>query len=163
VKSQQNLGTEITISLGLPVAQQSSVTAHDLASIAAQTKGLKLCIVERLRQDSIHSQETLIRMQAALCAICEQWFGMNVYQKTNDAPDAAEYYRSVDPDFFLVIEPVPLEIIVNYINSMPWPLKNGRLVPLLIICSNAYEATILEKTFAEGKGFTGFVTVLSQP
>ncbi|RMZ17391.1 hypothetical protein D0860_00503 [Hortaea werneckii] len=163
VKSQQNMGTEISVHLNLSpsTSNEGAVVAQhdDIMEVVSQLRGKHLVLLDPSAdadtQRVLSSSNS--RLEATLSEVCTSWFEMRVSRaSTMDVQDAEVYMYS---------EPPPAESLVqHYKDGKLRSNATGRDVPVVVVCVNAEEAVAVaqdhSKTLTElGK----VVEVVPQP
>lgn len=153
VKSQQGLGTEITISMVLSRARSDAPVAAIPANISSATKGMRVALIEP-SQHSNGTREANRRFQSVIRECSEDWFGAQVM-----SPPVFEEGLS---DVAIFLEAPTIEYIVGNLDSKA--IENQRnLTPVVIICQNAYDAVSLRRQIEAAINPTRKIRVLAQP
>ncbi|KAI7284057.1 hypothetical protein KC345_g2557 [Hortaea werneckii] len=139
VKSQQNMGTEISVHLNLSpsTSNEGAVVAQhdDIMEVVSQLRGKHLVLLDP--NADADTQRVLSssnsRLEATLSEVCTSWFEMRVSRaSTMDVQDAEVYMYS---------EPPPAESLVqHYKDGKLRSNATGRDVPVVVVCVNAEEA-----------------------
>lgn len=138
--SEQNVGTDIEIWLGLPTGGRGQIDDHDdniLALLQTKTKGLELKILEppiketEAQQVPVRGLSEMPTVGDSVKQMLANWFEM----KVTTSPSM----HGCSPNFFMYLEPPPIDWLIHHHGT---PLSQGE-IPVLIICTNAFEAASL--------------------
>ncbi|KAK5165373.1 uncharacterized protein LTR77_008902 [Saxophila tyrrhenica] len=159
VKSQQGIGTEITVRVSLTPAHATPIAAPDeeVMAVAEQTKGMNMVILDPFSSKSEMSLSGRIsRLEETLRAVCASWFDMKVSRSS--AIDSS------DADFYIFAEPPPVEKLIANHHERALKPRPHRNVPVIIICLNAEEAVQVSRHQGQALHELGCHTeVISQP
>lgn len=169
INSTQHVGTEVNVVLTLPMADEKPEQHHiDLESCS--TKGRKMCMVDTSKlsadigvslSDALH--KGFSHLHDTLSEEFKHWFGMEVMEwsemetSTNDGRTEASV-----PDFMLLpLTPRSIEVTLKW---QPSVLLSKLPVPMLVMCSNAAEASDFRANVAGRLLEKGIQTVpITQP
>jgi CheY-like chemotaxis protein len=138
--SEQNVGTDIEIWLSLPSGGHGQSDDDDdsiLTLLQTKTKDLELTILEppikesKVQQHPIFGLSEMPSVGDSVKQMLANWFEM----KVTTAPSM----RGCSPNFFMYLEPPPISWLIHNHGT---PLSHGE-IPVLIICTNAFEAASL--------------------
>jgi len=158
VRSQQQVGTEVEVSLNFAPATATTLE-DELLGIADQTKALTMALLELPDPSGRQHPPThpKARLDETVAEICGSWFGMRVTRVSakDDAPDG---------DVFLYSEPPSVEhLLERYRNDVHKSPRN-REIPLIIVCANAEEAVAISYNQSKALSDLGkVVEVIPQP
>ncbi|KAK5052044.1 hypothetical protein LTR84_002848 [Exophiala bonariae] len=140
LKSEKNVGTEIEISLSLPNGEDGDIDERGdsiLGQLQTKTDGLELTILEPQIKKAAN-QEIPARGLSEMPTVGDSvkqmlasWFKM----KITTSPSM----HNKSPNFFMYLEPPPISWLIE---SHGTPGGNAE-IPVLIICTNAFEAASL--------------------
>ena len=155
IESEQGKGTEITVNLDLP----SIVSTEDRSqrhAICKTTQGLKACILEP-GEFNASTEQARTQMTNALRGTLSTWFGMTV--STASTPEESK------ADFYLYPEPPSIEILLKeQDDEHKSSAEKSQRIPLIIICTNAFEEAALKFAGLERLSSLGWrIEVISQP
>ncbi|KEF60440.1 uncharacterized protein A1O9_02001 [Exophiala aquamarina CBS 119918] len=140
LSSEKNVGTDLEISLSLPRAgnaQLDDPSGQTLAQLRVKTKGLKLCILEpplketNALNDPVRGISKMPTVPDSVKQMLATWFEMNIA--------TAPSMQGASPNFFMYLEPPPIEWLIECHGN---PDSDAE-VPVLIVCTNAFEAASL--------------------
>jgi len=138
--SEKDVGTDITISFSLPRASNGPTDdpgGRTLARLQVKTKGLKLCILEPPIQQAddqnepVHGISKMPTVPDSVKRMLATWFEMDI--------TTAPSMQDGSPNFFMYLEPPPIEWLIQH-HGNP---HSDREIPVLIVCTNAFEAASL--------------------
>lgn len=140
LRSEKNVGTEIEISLSLPRGGDHEISDHD-PSIAVQvqskTKDLEMTILKpnlketKDREEHARGLSDLPTVEDSVRQMLADWFEMKITTSSS--------MQNCSPNFFLYLEPPTIDWLIN---NHGIPGSTGE-IPVLIICTNAFEAASL--------------------
>ncbi|KAL1304634.1 hypothetical protein AAFC00_003598 [Neodothiora populina] len=161
LKSVQDVGTEIDVSLSLPAAEISApvgILNDEISSVAEKTRGLRLCLLDPNSQKEKAAYDHIARLDTTLREVCYGWFEMDIVK--------ASSMQGVDADVFMYTEPPSVEYLLEH-HSVRRNAKdggNGKEVPLIIVCLNASEAISITANHSRRLTELGrIVEVIPQP
>ncbi|CAD0093227.1 unnamed protein product [Aureobasidium mustum] len=136
IKSVQNVGTEVDVHLSLALADPTTNIRLDdeVASVAAKTKGLRLCLLDPNGEKEKDGNDNISRLDTTLSEVCWGWFEMEVTR--------ASSLKDADADMYMYTEPPSVEYLLEHhsVNQSRTGGGRGKEVPLIIVCLNASEA-----------------------
>lgn len=136
IKSVQNVGTEVDVRLSLAIAEPSASNSpnNEIASVAAKTKGLRLCLLDPNGEKERDQNDNISRLDTTLSEVCWGWFEMEVTR--------ASSLQDADADLYMYTEPPSVEYLLEHhsVNQNRTGGGRGKEVPLIIVCLNASEA-----------------------
>jgi len=161
VRSQQNIGTEIEVTLSLSPANNNPVATLDdeILTLSEQTKGLTIALLElpgeNGRQHPLaHPKQ---RLEETLAEVCGSWFEMNVTKTSTNEP-------SPDADMFLYSEPPSMDHLLEKYRDFVKKSPHHREIPMIIVCTNAEEAITISQNQGKALSELGrIVEVMPQP
>ncbi|KAG9668370.1 hypothetical protein KCU99_g8096, partial [Aureobasidium melanogenum] len=160
IKSVQDVGTEVDVRMSLALADSSASDKPDseLISVAAKTKGLRLCLLDPNGEKEKDQNDNISRLDTTLSEVCWGWFEMEV-TRANSLKDA-------DADMYMYTEPPSVEYLLEHhsVNQSRTGGGRGKEVPLIIVCLNASEAVGITANHIKALSDLGrIVEVISQP
>ncbi|KAK4971929.1 hypothetical protein LTR66_011362 [Elasticomyces elasticus] len=157
VKSIQQVGTEVDVLLTLVAAEYAVDKPEEtVLSVAAATKGLKLCLLDPNAKDEPPLNDNVQRLETSLRDVCKGWYEMETIK--------AHEMRGVEADFFVYAEPPSVDYLLEHHGKSAKDGDGMKEVPLIIVCLDAAEAIRLSGN--EVKKLTGLgriVEVIPQP
>ncbi|EHY53530.1 hypothetical protein HRR83_003735 [Exophiala dermatitidis] len=141
LSSEKDIGTEVKIWLSLPKSQKEDSSDSDrnlIAEIREMTKGLELCLLlpHLLEKPEVHPTPRTLRpmpsVEDSIRNLMAQWFKMKVRAAPNMEGDPP-------PNFFIYPEPPP----IDYLMDRHGRTKTNREIPVIVLCTNAFEAASL--------------------
>ncbi|KAH0375118.1 hypothetical protein KCU89_g18119, partial [Aureobasidium melanogenum] len=136
IKSVQDVGTEVDVRMSLALADSSASDKPDneLISVAAKTKGLRLCLLDPNGEKEKYQNDNISRLDTTLSEVCWGWFEMEVTR--------ASSLKDADADMYMYTEPPSVEYLLEHhsVNQSRTGGGRGKEVPLIIVCLNASEA-----------------------
>lgn len=155
IESEQGKGTEITVNLDLPSIEPTEDRTQR-PSISKTTRGLKICILEPGELEP-STEQARTHMVDALQGVLSTWFGMTV--STASTPEESK------ADFYVYPEPPSIEILLKEQDSKDKSIdQKSQRVPLIIVCTNAFEEAALKFAGLERLTTLGWrIEVISQP
>lgn len=159
VRSQQNVGTEVSVRLSFAVAktQQTQPQDDELRTVASQTKGQHVVLLNpfSLAETPILSARAS-RQEETLRALCTSWFDMSVTRSS--VPDIN------DASFYIYHEPPPIEKLLEVWDAERASIRPRRDVPIIMICMNPGEAADVNKSQGQALKKLGYmVEAVAQP
>ncbi|KKY19909.1 putative sensor histidine kinase response [Phaeomoniella chlamydospora] len=160
VKSQKHVGTEVKISLSLPLVEQPSRTCEDNIMLSAirTTRGKRFCMLDPdggSKDVDEKRKFQFSKVKNSIIETCREWFGMEFVEGTTTDTDA---------DIFLYAEPPQIDYLLEHHSERNLTDKTGKDVALLIICTNAFEAASLRAGGVQQLvGLGRIIEVISQP
>jgi hypothetical protein len=154
IKSQQGLGTEVSISFVLPRARSDGSTAAIPANILSATKGVKISLIEPSKHDSDHTREANRRLQSAVRECSEEWFCAKV--------SSTRTFENGQCNVAIFLEAPSIVYIVGKLDTRHTD-DHRNLTPVIIICQNAYDAVALKKQIDGSMNATRKIRVIAQP
>ncbi|KAG9564223.1 hypothetical protein KCU71_g7852, partial [Aureobasidium melanogenum] len=160
IKSVQDVGTEVDVRLSLALVDQptSNKPDNEITSVAAKTKGLRLCLLDPNNEKQRDQNDNISRLDTTLSEVCWGWFEMEVTR--------ASSLKEVDADIYMYTEPPSVEYLLEHhsVNQDRTGGGRGKEVPLIIVCLNASEAVGITSNHIKALSDLGrIVEVISQP
>ena len=159
LSSEKDVGTEVRIWLSLPKSQKDLNADSDynaVPPVREKTKGMEMCMLmpydEKSTEDDVDSLITMPTIESSMRNLVAQWFRMKVTStKTMDG-------RS--PDFFVYPEPPPIDYLMDF-HGNP---DTDKEIPVIILCTNAFEAAALRSNGVHQLTDIGrVIEVIAQP
>lgn len=154
VSSTQHVGTEVDVMLTLPMVDQKNAK-QPLALVSGRNKDTTIFIVDPEEVAfhagmKLHEADArgLRQLESALRSSCEEWFGANVVEESEQNHNArAKSHSSQAPDYVLFpLAPPSAEAIDNYYHKVLGPATSA---PMIILCSNTAQASYFRSNFAD--------------
>ncbi|OAL36152.1 hypothetical protein AYO20_04566 [Fonsecaea nubica] len=138
LSSEKDVGTEVRIWLRLPKSQMdinSLPEANIIPDMRQRTTGREMCMLlpydEKSSETDVRHLVPMPTIESSMRNLVSQWFRMKITTtKTMDG---------LSPDFFIYPEPPPIDYLIDY-HGKP---ETEREVPVIILCTNAFEAASL--------------------
>ncbi|OQV01766.1 hypothetical protein CLAIMM_07063 isoform 2 [Cladophialophora immunda] len=138
LSSEKDVGTEVRIWFRLPKSQKdvsSIAEARVIPEMRQRTTGREMCMLlpydEKNSETDVRSLVPMPTIESSMRNLVSQWFRMKITTtKTMDG---------ISPDFFIYPEPPPIDYLMDY-HGKP---ETEREVPVIILCTNAFEAASL--------------------
>jgi signal transduction histidine kinase/ActR/RegA family two-component response regulator len=159
IQSEKDVGTRVTIRFPMKVADPEACTyIRDDPLIHARktTQGKRACfLTPPTRKESTNTQQS--NLESSIMSICQNWFGMECIGS-----------ESVETDppvsIYIYAEPPPIEYLTQQHIKRSNMGKSGKDAALLVICTNAFEASALRAAGIEELVSLGkVIEVISQP
>jgi len=151
IKSQQGLGTDVTVSFTLPRAKSD---LEDVMQLSPQfldaTRGIKVALIDP--HTTGKTSEAARRIQTTLRESCEEWFNV----ETVTTPRFEDGQAAVA----IFLEPPSMEYIVENFNGGNMPQD---LTCIIILCANAYDSVALRKQLNLTVKTPRRIQVIAQP
>ena len=158
IQSEQGKGTEITVSLNLPTVEHVEGKAYeDLgAPLAKITNGLKVCVL-KAEVEGADATSTEHILEHTLKGMYTDWFGMKYFSAKN--------MDEIEADLFVYAEPPAISnLLAQHKEGYTSAQKRSRDTPLIVICTNAFEAAALRSGGIEHMTDLGrVIEIVSQP
>ncbi|EXJ67451.1 uncharacterized protein A1O5_09464 [Cladophialophora psammophila CBS 110553] len=138
LSSEKDVGTEVRIWLRLPKSQKdvnSIPEANVVPDVRQRTMGREMCMLlphdEKNNESDVRCLVPMPTIESSMRNLVSQWFRMKITTtKTMDG---------ISPDFFIYPEPPPIDYLMDF-HGKP---ETEREVPVIILCTNAFEAASL--------------------
>jgi signal transduction histidine kinase/CheY-like chemotaxis protein len=143
MSSEKDIGTEVRIWLSLPKSRRELNTDSEYNAIPVMrelTRGREMCMLvpygEKSTEDDLRSLIPMPTIESSMRNLLAQWFCMKVTStKTLDGKTMDDK----SPDFFIYPEPPPIDYLMDF-HGTP---NTAKEVPVIIVCTNAFEAASL--------------------
>ncbi|KIY03509.1 uncharacterized protein Z520_00200 [Fonsecaea multimorphosa CBS 102226] len=138
LSSEKDVGTEVRIWLRLPRSEKdvsSFPEAHVITDMRQRISGREMCMLlpydEKNNETDVRYLVPMPTIESSMRNLVSQWFRMKITTtKTMDG---------ISPDFFIYPEPPPIDYLMDY-HGKP---ETEKEVPVIILCTNAFEAASL--------------------
>ena len=157
VQSEQGKGTEIIVTLNLPIAgaHKGAVSEDVTEPVKRRTTGLTACLLSPKADVSIVIDKHPM-MERSLSDMLSNWFGMKVIK--------ADHMEGTAADIFIYAEPPRIDALLSQHRRDGTTPERVRNTPLIVICTNAFEAAGLKAAGIERmRDLGGSVEIVSQP
>jgi len=155
IKSQQGLGTEVTVTFSLPRTKSGNEEAMAIpAELLQATRGLNVALLDQAAKDSDRTREAARRIHNALRESCVEWFQARV--------SSPPYFEDGETGVAVFLDALPIEYIIGQLSDRSGGRK-APLTPVIIICSNAYDAAALRKQVAQSIQADRHIEIIAQP
>ena len=138
LSSEKDLGTDVRIWLNIPKSRKEATADSDsniLPEMREQTEGYEMCMLLPYDEESTkHGLRSLVPMptiESSMRNLIEQWFRMKV--------TTTRTMEGISPDFFIYPEPPPIDYLMDF-HGKP---NREFDIPVIILCTNAFEAASL--------------------
>lgn len=160
VRSQQDVGTEITVRLNLSTPKGTPTWAPDdeLQAVLSQTRGVNAVLLDPFYPGEAPAPlaARLSRQEETLRAVCADWFGMQVTK--SQAPDVK------NASCYVYHEPPLMEGLLEVWKVKGASTQPGREVPIIMICLNASEAAEVNRNQGQALKRLGYtLEAVAQP
>jgi signal transduction histidine kinase/CheY-like chemotaxis protein len=137
--SEKDVGTDIRIWLSLPKSRDGAAedytTNNPIPEMRERTSDCEMCMLIPEAEKSVgHSAGSLVPMptvESSMRNLVTQWFRMKVTTRKSMEGQA--------PDFFVFPEPPPIDYLIDFHGSS----GAEKEIPVIILCTNAFEAASL--------------------
>lgn len=158
LSSEKDIGTEIKIWLSLPRSTKDTAPDFDrsiMTETLERTKGLEMCLLASERTKASVASDAIRSIQSvenSMRSLVSEWFNMTVSSATS--------MKGITANFFLCLEPPPVEYLMEH-HGRPGV---SREIPVIILCTNAFEALNLRNQGIHRLTEIGrIIEVVSQP
>lgn len=159
IKSQQHKGTEVDVRLSLKLVRDEPQppTRQAISSVAQQTRGLNLVVLE----DNKDTNPPVLTQQArmldkTLIGTCSGWFGMRASKEKLENPS--------DADFYMYAEPPSIQTLEKRFKNNKQLSSRHKKIPIIIICLNAEEAVKTSQNHSKSLGhISEIIELIPQP
>ncbi|EXJ56862.1 hypothetical protein A1O7_07206 [Cladophialophora yegresii CBS 114405] len=138
LSSEKDLGTDVRIWLSFPKSrneESAGTDSHILPEMRERTTGLEICMLlpydEKSTESGIRSLIPMPTIESSLRNLIDQWFHMKV--------TTTKTMEGLSPDFFVYPEPPPIDYLMDFHGRT----KSDFEIPVIILCTNAFEAASL--------------------
>ncbi|OCT49011.1 sensor histidine kinase/response regulator [Cladophialophora carrionii] len=138
LSSEKDLGTDVRIWLSFPKSRNEAGAdsdSHILPEMRERTTGLEICMLlpydEKSTDNSMRSLIPMPTIESSLRNLIDQWFRMKV--------TTTKTMEGLSPDFFIYPEPPPIDYLMDF-HGKP---NSDFEIPVIILCTNAFEAASL--------------------
>lgn len=137
--SEKDVGTDVRIWLSLPKSQQESSPDFDsnaIPEMRERTQGNEMCMLlpggeEKRYNTVLRSLVPMPTVESSMRNLVAQWFRMKV--------TTTKTMEGRSPDFFIYPEPPPIDYLMDFHGN----LDSEKVIPVIILCTNAFEAASL--------------------
>jgi signal transduction histidine kinase/CheY-like chemotaxis protein len=138
LSSEKGLGTDVRIWLSFPKCRDEASAnsdSHLIPEIRERTAGLEICMLlpydEKTNENDQRSLIPMPTIEWSLRNLIDQWFRMKI--------TTTKTMEGLSPDFFIYPEPPPIDYLMDF-HGRP---NTDFEIPVIILCTNAFEAASL--------------------
>ncbi|KIW65365.1 hypothetical protein PV04_07631 [Phialophora macrospora] len=138
LSSEKGLGTDVRVWLSFPKSRDEASAdsdSHILPEMRERTAGLEICMLlpyeEKAYENGFRSLIPMPTIESSLRNLIDQWFRMKV--------TTTKTMEGLSPDFFIYPEPPPIDYLMDFHGKPNTDFE----IPVIILCTNAFEAASL--------------------
>lgn len=155
LSSKKDVGTEVRIWLSLPKSREDKSAESEsniIPEMRKRTTGREMCMLVPYEERMLHTLVPMPTIDSSLRNMMTGWFRMKV--------TSIKAMEDNEPDFFIYPEPPPIDYLMNF-HGKP---KTDFEIPVIILCTNAFEAASLRSNGVHYLTDIGrIIEVIAQP